>query len=243
MRPDPRCRSPRSASCAVLFLRCFPRRLGCEGAHVQVLPVPALPLPSLPLAKAQGRAIRSARRGLSAEEGPLPSPPRRWPPGPPVPKLAARRGVPMSERDGRIPGHWGVTMGTSQTWVKYGHHPLVAARARQLRRTKTRAERVLWERLRNAQICGQRFRRQQSLDGYVADFFCFRARLIVEVDGKGHAEQLEYDAARDARLEFGGFRVIRFTNSQVIQRTDWVLDQIDRVVAERIFQGRDKHGR
>jgi 5-methyltetrahydrofolate--homocysteine methyltransferase len=117
--------------------------------------------------------------------------------------------------------------------VTYGHHPLVAARARELRRSMTRAEHILWDQLRRDRFAGLRFRRQHPMDGYIADFFCHQMRLIVEVDGEVHERQREYDALRNDHFESQGYRVLRFTNPQVLRQTRWVVDQIEQAMRER----------
>jgi very-short-patch-repair endonuclease len=84
--------------------------------------------------------------------------------------------------------------------------------ARQLRRRQTSAEDLLWRELRDRRLGGWKFRRQVPIEGYIADFTCFDARLIVEVDGPLHAqpEQREKDVIRDATLRRHGFRTLRF---------------------------------
>ena len=81
--------------------------------------------------------------------------------------------------------------------------------AKSLRREMTGGERLLWSRLRGEQL-GVKFRRQHPLGAYVADFACLAPRLIVEVDGSQHAEQMAYDAERDAFFRQQGFDVMRF---------------------------------
>src|SRR5438105_15805965 len=98
--------------------------------------------------------------------------------------------------------------------------------ARKLRREQTSAESRLWWHLRNRQFHGWKFRRQMSIDGYIADFVCIDAKLIIEVDGGQHAEATSKDAERSARLERSGFVVIRFWNEDVLTNTDDVLDEI-----------------
>ncbi len=102
-------------------------------------------------------------------------------------------------------------------------------RARQLRRDQTPKERVVWRELRAGRL-GLKFRRQWPVDGYVVDFVCFEARLIVELDGGQHAAEdaRAYDAARTAVLEAGGFTVLRFWNSEVRQNLPGVLESIHR---------------
>jgi very-short-patch-repair endonuclease len=99
-------------------------------------------------------------------------------------------------------------------------------RARELRRAMTPEERLLWQRLRGNQLDGLHFRRQQVIDGYIADFYCHAAAVIVEVDGAVHAEQEEYDSARDQILWMRGFRILRVANEEVRRDLDGVLRQI-----------------
>src|SRR6267154_46572 len=89
-------------------------------------------------------------------------------------------------------------------------------RAKQLRRQMTPAERVLWQALRSNRLSGFHFRRQQVIDGFIVDFYCHAAALIVEVDGSIHADQADYDAERDRILASRGFRILRVTNEQVM---------------------------
>src|ERR1700712_4243279 len=86
-------------------------------------------------------------------------------------------------------------------------------RARTLRSHLTSTERVLWERLRQRRLGGLKFRRQTPIGPYVLDFLCLRHRLVVEADGPFHDP--ERDAIRDAWLEAKGFRVLRFSNSEI----------------------------
>ena len=90
----------------------------------------------------------------------------------------------------------------------------------------TDAEARLWMRLRGEQIDGLRFRRQVPMGPYVVDFACFKARLVIEVDGGQHAGRVEQDNRRTAWLIARGFRVLRFWDTEVLQETDGVLDGI-----------------
>jgi very-short-patch-repair endonuclease len=100
-----------------------------------------------------------------------------------------------------------------------------------LRRDMTEAERRLWFHLRAHRFVGQKFRRQQALGPYVVDFVHFAARLIVEADGSQHGESRR-DLMRDAWLTNHGFRVLRFWNDEVLQRTDAVLETIAAALQE-----------
>lgn len=104
-------------------------------------------------------------------------------------------------------------------------HPTIMARARELRQPQTPAERKLWMRLRNGQI-GPKFRRQHPIGRFIVDFYCAKSRLVIEIDGDSHLDQVEYDAERTAWLVEQGYRVIRFTNREVDQQSDAVLEAI-----------------
>ncbi len=92
-------------------------------------------------------------------------------------------------------------------------------RARELRRNISEVEKKLWSRLRGHQI-GHKFRRQEPLEGYIVDFLCFEKNLVVEVDGREHAERTAEDAERTAKLEAAGYRVLRFWNTDVVRNID-----------------------
>jgi len=106
-------------------------------------------------------------------------------------------------------------------------YPPILQRARDLRHPLTPAEQKVWEHVRNRQL-GFKIRRQHPIDRFIADFYCARARLCIEIDGDTHAEpdQAEYDAARTAWLEAQGYRVIRFQNDDVHHHLSAVLEAI-----------------
>lgn len=91
----------------------------------------------------------------------------------------------------------------------------------------TPAERALWDRVRGDQLGGFHFRRQQVIHGFIADFYCHEAGLVVELDGPIHQEQQEYDAERDLVFQQLGIIVIRFANDEVLQRMENVLRRIE----------------
>jgi very-short-patch-repair endonuclease len=97
--------------------------------------------------------------------------------------------------------------------------------ARLLRRNSTDAERTLWQRLRDRQFNGAKFRRQHPLGKYTVDFVCLEAGLVVEVDGGQHVES-GADRGRDRWLQDSGYRVLRFWNNDVLAHTDSVLETI-----------------
>jgi very-short-patch-repair endonuclease len=98
--------------------------------------------------------------------------------------------------------------------------------ARQMRHEPTPSEDLLWQRLRGRQLAGYKFHRQHPIDRFIVDFTCPSAGLIVEVDGEVHKQQVEADQEREQILNHLGFRVIRFTNNQVLEHTEHVLFQI-----------------
>ena len=106
------------------------------------------------------------------------------------------------------------------------------ARARDLRSRATDAERALWRALRQRRFDGCKFRRQQPLGPYIVDFFCLERRLVVEVDGAHHAEQRDYDDARDTWLRSRRFRVIRFSDREVLTALESVEQAVWVALAE-----------
>ena len=104
--------------------------------------------------------------------------------------------------------------------------------ARALRQNATEAERKLWRLLRNRRLANWRFRRQQPIGPYFADFFCSSAKLIIEIDGSQHAEDEHRisDASRTEWLEARGYRVMRFWNIDVLKTPDSVMDAIFNVL-------------
>src|SRR5437867_9586431 len=101
-------------------------------------------------------------------------------------------------------------------------------RARELREQQTPAEALLWQLLRNRQLIGFKFRRQHQFGDYIADFYCHEARLVVECDGSVHDpnEQWYHDQNRDAYMIAQGLHVLRFTNEQILNETEKVLEEI-----------------
>ena len=107
------------------------------------------------------------------------------------------------------------------------------AAARDLRKTMTPAETALWQRLRGKRLDGWHFRRQHAVGPFIVDFFCAKAKLVLEVDGPIHNRQVEYDAERTAWLENErGYRVIRFSNEDVLTDIEEVLARIREALRE-----------
>jgi len=87
----------------------------------------------------------------------------------------------------------------------------------------TEVERLLWQALRYKQLNGHRFRRQHPIGRYFADFACIDQKLVIELDGGQHQDQISYDGQRTASIESQGWRVLRFWNNDVLNNLDGVL--------------------
>jgi very-short-patch-repair endonuclease len=96
-------------------------------------------------------------------------------------------------------------------------------RARALRREMTPQEKLLWSHLRARRLAGAKFRKQMWLAGYIADFACPEARLVVEADGSQHADAVEYDRARAAAFARLGWKTLRFWNNEIWENLEGVL--------------------
>jgi very-short-patch-repair endonuclease len=107
------------------------------------------------------------------------------------------------------------------------------ARIRQLRRTATDAETVLWSCLRNRALNGHKFIRQAPVGSYIADFLCRSAGLIVEADGSQH-DGSRHDSVRDDWLNGHGCSVLRLANSLVLQNRDVTLETIVAALERRL---------
>ena len=104
--------------------------------------------------------------------------------------------------------------------------------AKEFRRQMTPEEKILWQHLRANRLNGLHFCRQQIIDGFLADFYCHAAALVVEVDGKIHEQQVEYDAERDKVLSARGLRLLRIKNEEVRQNLNSVLVRISKACCE-----------
>jgi very-short-patch-repair endonuclease len=107
-----------------------------------------------------------------------------------------------------------------------GTTPEIERAARQLRLQLTKAESHLWQALKNRQLNGLRFRAQHPVGQFILDFYCPSCKLAIEVDGDIHIDRTEEDAARTEQLEAYGYRVLRFSNEEIINNLDRVLETI-----------------
>ncbi|MDH6305847.1 very-short-patch-repair endonuclease [Parabacteroides sp. PF5-5] len=115
----------------------------------------------------------------------------------------------------------------------YGAPPILFELAKELRLQETEAEKYLWQFLSGKQFHGYRFKRQHPILYFIADFYCHKIKLVIEVDGSYHRvpEQYEYDKNREHELEELGIRVIRFTNEEVLFDIDSVLKKIAKALS------------
>lgn len=120
----------------------------------------------------------------------------------------------------------------------YGAQPILFDLAKQLRLNPTGAEDFLWNQLSTVKIKGVRFKRQHPILYFIADFYCHRAKLVIEIDGGYHQipSQYEYDINRDYELAEFGLKVLRFTNEEVLFNIENVLGKIEEEINQRIYK-------
>ena len=120
-----------------------------------------------------------------------------------------------------------------------GAGPELFKKAEELRERMTMAEIRLWEELKSNKIDGYKFRRQHPIHKFIADFFCHKLKLIIEVDGTYHEseEQKISDLERSKLLTFQGIQVLRFTNEEVLNDIELVLKRIRKEI-ESINSGK-----
>jgi very-short-patch-repair endonuclease len=120
--------------------------------------------------------------------------------------------------------------GNEEYPIYFGAKPESLRIAAELRKNLTPAENILWNKLRNRQVLGYRFRRQHPISEVVVDFFCYEAKLVIEVDGEVHSTpyQKERDIERTNILKSFGLKEIRFRNEDVMNNIAIVLNKIER---------------
>lgn len=109
----------------------------------------------------------------------------------------------------------------------YGAGPMIFELAKRLRNNVTDTEMLLWGNLKN-RFPGMKFRRQHPISIYIADFYCHAAKMVIEIDGSIHnlPEIRENDIERQSDLENLGLRVLRFSNDEILNQMEWVLQII-----------------
>ncbi len=119
------------------------------------------------------------------------------------------------------------------TNMHYGASKTIFQYAEILRKNMTEAEKIVWEKLCKNQL-GTRIRRQHPIDKYIADYYCHELKLVIEIDGGIHLlkENKEYDINRDITLKEFGIEIIRFTNDQVMNNSDGIVQEIKNKIEE-----------
>ncbi len=115
--------------------------------------------------------------------------------------------------------------------MHYGAPMEIFQIAERLRRDMTATEKIIWDRVCKNQL-GVRIRRQHPVWKFIADFYCHEVRLVIEIDGGIHlrSENKEYDISRDIILKDFKIEILRFTNDEVIDETDLVIEKIKRTI-------------
>jgi len=111
--------------------------------------------------------------------------------------------------------------------MKIYYNPKLKAKARELRNNSTLAEVLLWNQLKGRQMRGYQFMRQKPIGNYIVDFFCSKLKLVIEIDGDSHIGKEDYDQKRQAHLEALGLSVLRFSDLDVKQNMDGVLQVLE----------------
>ena len=114
------------------------------------------------------------------------------------------------------------------------YNPKLKEYARQLRNNATKAEIILWQKLKRDQMYGYDFHRQKPIDNYILDFFCYELMLGIEVDGYSHEflEVYEKDLVKEKRMNEIGIQVLRFSDYQVLKDTENVIRAIEYYIME-----------
>jgi len=107
----------------------------------------------------------------------------------------------------------------------------------------TRAEIILWSRLREKKINGYKFRRQQPILDYIVDFYCNELKLIIEVDGEIHSlpEKINYDSKRNNILKINGYHILRLTNLEIETELDSTINKIILYINEILSPFQEDH--
>ncbi|MFH1902574.1 MAG: endonuclease domain-containing protein [Candidatus Omnitrophota bacterium] len=114
------------------------------------------------------------------------------------------------------------------------YNPVLTEKARENRKNPTPAENKLWFKvLQNKRFANRKFTRQKPLDQYIVDFYCAELMLAIEIDGDSHAEQVNYDLQRTARLNQIGIDVIRYANQEVLNNPEGVYSDLFEKIKRR----------
>ncbi len=122
--------------------------------------------------------------------------------------------------------------------------PLIYKRIKEIQEYQknysTKSERIIWSLLRNKKT-GHKIRRQHIINRYIADFVCLRKKLVIEIDGKIHLKQREYDEFRTSILNKLGFEVIRFSNEEILNNSETIAlkikEKLDNMISSSPLRG------
>ena len=109
-------------------------------------------------------------------------------------------------------------------------------RPKELRSDMTPAEKIVWARLRKNQLNGLHFRRQQIIDGFLADFYCHAAGVVLELDGLIHLKQINYDQERDRVIAAHNLQVVRISNDEIMSNLYNLLQRIETLCQSRMLR-------
>ena len=122
--------------------------------------------------------------------------------------------------------------------MKVTYSPYLKEKARELRNNSTLGEILLWKKLKRKQCYGFDFHRQKPILNYIVDFYCYKLKLIIEIDGYSHQFKTEEDKERDLKLLEVGFTVLRFEEGEVRHNLDLVLQRLSIFIENKIEQER-----
>ncbi len=120
--------------------------------------------------------------------------------------------------------------------MKITYNPYLKEKARELRNNSTLGEILLWKKLKGKQCYGFDFHRQKPILNYIVDFYCFKLKLIIEIDGYSHNFKYEEDKHRDKELTDMGFTVLRFSEGEVRNNLNLVLDSLSKFIENKLEQ-------
>ena len=114
------------------------------------------------------------------------------------------------------------------------YNPKLKELARDLRNNSTKAEIILWLKLKSKQMYGYDFHRQKPIDNYILDFFCQELMLVIEVDGYSHGivEVYDKDIVKEEKMNYLGIGILRFTDDQILRDMDNVLRAIESYIQD-----------
>lgn len=120
--------------------------------------------------------------------------------------------------------------------MKILYNPYLKEKARELRNNSTLGEILLWKKLKGKQCYGFDFHRQKPIHNFIVDFYCHKLKLIIEIDGYSHNFKFESDKQREIELNELGFTVLRFSEGEVRNNLNLVLNSISTFIENKLEQ-------